>query len=221
MEMIKKGADPLDAVIAGVAIVEADPNDHSVGLGGTPNEEGRRRARRLGHARPDPRRRGRRRPAQHRAPGGRRPDHHEEDPARPARRRQRPEIRQGARLPRGGPHHRGDPQGLDRLEGGAAPRQPVRRPAGPARPGRPRPRREAGPRHDPLLGDRHPRRHRVRHDHLGPGLQGPRPRRRLADPGRRASTWTTPSARAARSAWARSTCSTAPRTSWSRTSAAA
>jgi N4-(beta-N-acetylglucosaminyl)-L-asparaginase len=40
MDMIKKGADPLDAVIAGVAIVEADPNDHSVGLGGTPNEDG-------------------------------------------------------------------------------------------------------------------------------------------------------------------------------------
>lgn len=40
MEMIKKGADPLDAVIAGVAIVEADPNEHSVGLGGTPNEDG-------------------------------------------------------------------------------------------------------------------------------------------------------------------------------------
>jgi N4-(beta-N-acetylglucosaminyl)-L-asparaginase len=40
MEMIKTGADPLDAVIAGVAIVEADPNDHSVGLGGTPNEDG-------------------------------------------------------------------------------------------------------------------------------------------------------------------------------------
>jgi N4-(beta-N-acetylglucosaminyl)-L-asparaginase len=40
MEMIREGADPLDAVIAGVAIVEADPNDHSVGLGGTPNEEG-------------------------------------------------------------------------------------------------------------------------------------------------------------------------------------
>ena len=40
MEMIRKGADPLDAAIAGVAIVEADPNDHSVGLGGTPNEEG-------------------------------------------------------------------------------------------------------------------------------------------------------------------------------------
>ncbi len=40
MEMIKKGADPLDAAIAGVAGVEADPNDHSVGLGGIPNEEG-------------------------------------------------------------------------------------------------------------------------------------------------------------------------------------
>jgi len=39
-EMVLKGADPLDAAIAGVAIVEADPNDHSVGYGGTPNEEG-------------------------------------------------------------------------------------------------------------------------------------------------------------------------------------
>jgi len=40
MQMVKEGADPLDAAIAGVAIVEADPNDHSVGLGGTPNEDG-------------------------------------------------------------------------------------------------------------------------------------------------------------------------------------
>jgi N4-(beta-N-acetylglucosaminyl)-L-asparaginase len=40
MEMITKGHDPLDAAIAGVAIVEADPNDHTVGLGGTPNEDG-------------------------------------------------------------------------------------------------------------------------------------------------------------------------------------
>jgi len=39
-EMIAQGADPLDAVIAGVNIVEADPNDHSVGYGGLPNEEG-------------------------------------------------------------------------------------------------------------------------------------------------------------------------------------
>jgi len=40
MDMVLKGHDPLDAAVAGVAIVEADPNDHSVGLGGTPNEEG-------------------------------------------------------------------------------------------------------------------------------------------------------------------------------------
>jgi N4-(beta-N-acetylglucosaminyl)-L-asparaginase len=40
MEMIKAGADTLDAVIAGVNIVELDPQDHSVGYGGLPNEEG-------------------------------------------------------------------------------------------------------------------------------------------------------------------------------------
>ncbi len=40
MEMIKNGADALDAVIAGVNIIEEDPNDHSVGYGGLPNEEG-------------------------------------------------------------------------------------------------------------------------------------------------------------------------------------
>ena len=34
------GHDPLDAAIEGVAIVEADPKDHSVGLGGLPNEDG-------------------------------------------------------------------------------------------------------------------------------------------------------------------------------------
>ena len=39
-EMIKGGADTLDAVIAGVNIVELDPNDTSVGYGGLPNEEG-------------------------------------------------------------------------------------------------------------------------------------------------------------------------------------
>lgn len=39
-EMIGGGADALDAVIAGVNIVEADPSDHSVGLGGLPNERG-------------------------------------------------------------------------------------------------------------------------------------------------------------------------------------
>lgn len=40
MELIKAGADPLDAAIAGVAIVEADPKDHTVGYGGIPNEDG-------------------------------------------------------------------------------------------------------------------------------------------------------------------------------------
>jgi N4-(beta-N-acetylglucosaminyl)-L-asparaginase len=40
MELMKAGADPLDAAIEGVAIVEADPKDHSVGYGGLPNEDG-------------------------------------------------------------------------------------------------------------------------------------------------------------------------------------
>jgi N4-(beta-N-acetylglucosaminyl)-L-asparaginase len=39
-EMMTAGADPLDAAVAGVAIVEADPEDNSVGYGGLPNEEG-------------------------------------------------------------------------------------------------------------------------------------------------------------------------------------
>src|ERR1700685_1973524 len=40
IEMLKSGADTLDAVIAGVNIVELDPNDTSVGYGGLPNEDG-------------------------------------------------------------------------------------------------------------------------------------------------------------------------------------
>src|SRR3954470_22316241 len=40
MEVIGAGGDTLDAVIAGVNIVELDPNDTSVGYGGLPNEEG-------------------------------------------------------------------------------------------------------------------------------------------------------------------------------------
>ncbi|MEE8522601.1 MAG: N(4)-(beta-N-acetylglucosaminyl)-L-asparaginase [Thermoanaerobaculia bacterium] len=39
-EMMKDGADPLDAAIAGVNIQELDPEDRSVGLGGLPNEHG-------------------------------------------------------------------------------------------------------------------------------------------------------------------------------------
>lgn len=40
MEMIGQGSDVLDAVIAGVNIVENDPEDMSVGYGGLPNEDG-------------------------------------------------------------------------------------------------------------------------------------------------------------------------------------
>lgn len=39
-KMLTSGADPLDAVIAGVNIVELDPEDTSVGYGGLPNSEG-------------------------------------------------------------------------------------------------------------------------------------------------------------------------------------
>lgn len=40
MELIRSGADTLDAVVAGVNIVEDDPEDTSVGYGGLPNENG-------------------------------------------------------------------------------------------------------------------------------------------------------------------------------------
>ncbi len=40
MEILKKGGDTLDAVVAAVSVVEDDPNDDSVGFGGLPNEEG-------------------------------------------------------------------------------------------------------------------------------------------------------------------------------------
>jgi N4-(beta-N-acetylglucosaminyl)-L-asparaginase len=40
MEILKKGGDTLDAVVAAVTVVEDDPNDDSVGYGGLPNEEG-------------------------------------------------------------------------------------------------------------------------------------------------------------------------------------
>jgi len=39
-DMMTGGADPLDSIVAGVQIVELNPNDQSVGLGGLPNEEG-------------------------------------------------------------------------------------------------------------------------------------------------------------------------------------
>ncbi len=40
MDVLKKGGDTLDAVIAAVTVVEDDPKDNSVGYGGLPNEEG-------------------------------------------------------------------------------------------------------------------------------------------------------------------------------------
>jgi N4-(beta-N-acetylglucosaminyl)-L-asparaginase len=40
MEMLRAGADTLDAVIAGVNLNEEDPEDSSVGYGGLPNEDG-------------------------------------------------------------------------------------------------------------------------------------------------------------------------------------
>src|SRR5437870_4252538 len=40
MDILKKGDDTLDAVVAAVTVVEDDPNDDSVGYGGLPNEEG-------------------------------------------------------------------------------------------------------------------------------------------------------------------------------------
>ena len=40
VDVMKNGGDTLDAVIAGVNIVELDPRDNSVGYGGLPNEDG-------------------------------------------------------------------------------------------------------------------------------------------------------------------------------------
>ncbi|MHC5027164.1 MAG: N(4)-(beta-N-acetylglucosaminyl)-L-asparaginase [Planctomycetota bacterium] len=40
MELLREGADPVEAVVAGVTLVEDDPNDASVGYGGIPNEDG-------------------------------------------------------------------------------------------------------------------------------------------------------------------------------------
>ena len=40
LEMIESGGDPLDAVIAGVNLVEEDPEDYTVGYGGLPNALG-------------------------------------------------------------------------------------------------------------------------------------------------------------------------------------
>ncbi|MBL8880806.1 MAG: N(4)-(beta-N-acetylglucosaminyl)-L-asparaginase [Phycisphaerales bacterium] len=40
MELLRQNTHPVDAVVAGINLVEDDPKDHSVGYGGLPNEEG-------------------------------------------------------------------------------------------------------------------------------------------------------------------------------------
>jgi len=40
VQRMEAGADPLDAIVAGVNLVEDDPKDMSVGYGGIPNEDG-------------------------------------------------------------------------------------------------------------------------------------------------------------------------------------
>jgi len=40
LELLRQGAGPLDAVVAGINLVEDDPEDHSVGYSGLPNEDG-------------------------------------------------------------------------------------------------------------------------------------------------------------------------------------
>jgi N4-(beta-N-acetylglucosaminyl)-L-asparaginase len=59
--MITGGSDVLDALIAGVNIVELDPEDSSVGYGGLPERRRRRATRLVLHARPEETRRRRRR----------------------------------------------------------------------------------------------------------------------------------------------------------------
>ena len=119
MELIKAGADPLDAAIAGVAIVEADPNDHTVGYGGIPNEDGvveldaavmHGPTHGGGAVAVAP---------QRHAPGGRRPARHEADRPLPARRRGGLEVRPRARVRRGRPVDRRGPRNLAPLEGDA------------------------------------------------------------------------------------------------------
>lgn len=39
-ELLAKGREPLDACVEGIALVEDDPEEHSVGYGGIPNENG-------------------------------------------------------------------------------------------------------------------------------------------------------------------------------------
>ena len=186
MELIRAGADPLDAAIEGVAIVEADPSDHTVGYGGIPNEEGVveldaavmhgpthgggavAALRNIMH------------PAAVARLVMKRTDHCllvGEGALKFAR---------APRLPRGQPADRRGPEDLAPLEGDQRQGRAT---------GSPPPDDELDPavraffrhpraRDDSLLGARHARQPRLRDDHVGPVLQDPRPGRRLADPRR-------------------------------------
>ena len=57
MEMIAGGTDPLEAAVAGVGIVESDPDDMSVGYGGASQRARCGSTRRIGDARSDAHRR--------------------------------------------------------------------------------------------------------------------------------------------------------------------
>ncbi len=112
MEIMRAGGDPLDAVIAGVNIVEDDPNDMSVGYGGLPNEDGvvELDASVMYGPTHAAGRRGRLRNIKNPSKVARlvmeRTDHC------PARRRGRPQVRPGPRLQGGGPPDRQGAGGL-------------------------------------------------------------------------------------------------------------
>ena len=214
MELVKNGHDPLDAAIEGVAIVEADPKDHSVGLGGLPNEDG---------------------VVELDAAVMHGPTHgggsvasirnimHPAAVARLVMQRTRHCLLVGEGALRFARAH-GFPE-INLLTDESRqiwlhwkethdPKDDWLPP--PRERGRLHPRVLDKPRHghDPLLGTRHARRPGL-HDHdLGSFLEDPRPRRRFADPGRRTCTWTMRSARPARRVSARPTCSTS-RATWS------
>ena len=107
MAVLRDGGSAIDAVVATIRRVEANPDDHSVGYGGLPNLLRRGRARRQHHGRPHLGVRRRRRPQ---GPPGRhrpRPHRHGQAAARPDRRRRRPAARRRNRPAREGPAHRG------------------------------------------------------------------------------------------------------------------
>jgi hypothetical protein len=111
MALLKKGTpgSRLDAIVETVAIVEADPNDDSVGYGGLPNADGRSGAGLLDHGRPVVRRRRGRGNQEHQVPvscGAARDGTYVADPDR---RRWRATVRCRARLQGREPAHRSVP----------------------------------------------------------------------------------------------------------------